>query len=256
MTRRSLLFRAADSILLSGEVFGRQVYWRMPWLRKALKRFRRVPTGPIQEVQRGELRDFLREIGVVEGGLVMAHTSVTNLRIIDPKKNPAPEGFLAVAKTLVDDLVDLVGPAGTVLMPTNPGYQTDDLERTAAERDAVILSYDPQRTPCAVGMANEVFWRRKGAVRSLHPFNPLAANGPLAEELLRNNLNFWGSFAARRRFRVLPLLSAKRLDSGAGRAVVAFHDRSTRCRGGLRGRLADQRFLRETSLLDPHERPG
>jgi aminoglycoside 3-N-acetyltransferase len=38
-------------------------------------------------------------------------------------------------------------------------------------------------------LANELFWRRQGVLRSLHPHNSLAACGPLAAELLRDNLN-------------------------------------------------------------------
>ena len=74
-------------------------------------------------------------------------------------------------------------------MPTNPQYQLEDGRFSDAERKDLVLHYDPQRTPCAVGMANELFWRRKGVLRSLHPHNPLAARGPLAEELFRDNLN-------------------------------------------------------------------
>jgi aminoglycoside 3-N-acetyltransferase len=175
--------------LLAGEVSARQVYWRAPWLRNALGRARGKSKKSMQTIQSDELRDFLREIGVVEGALVMAHTSVTNLRIAEPGKDPLQGGFLAAAKTLVDQLLDLLGPEGTLLMPTNPQYQADDINRSFAERKDLVLSYDPRRTPCAVGMANELFWRRHGVLRSLHPYNPLAAKGPLAEELLRDNLN-------------------------------------------------------------------
>ncbi|MCC6126039.1 MAG: AAC(3) family N-acetyltransferase [Pirellulales bacterium] len=189
MTPQSPFSRFADGVLLAGEVLARQVYWRMPWLRNALASSRRWPKEPIRAVRRGELRDFLREIGVVEGALTMAHTAVTNLRFEEAGKESAQGGFLAAAKTLVDLLLDLLGPAGTLVMPTNPQYEADDLNRSFAERGALVLPYDPLRTPCAVGMANELFWRRKGALRSLHPYNPLAAAGPLAEELLRDNLN-------------------------------------------------------------------
>ena len=119
----------------------------------------------------------------------MAHTAVTNLRLVESRNDAASGGFLATAKTLVDDLLHLLGPTGTLLMPTNPQYQVADGDRSPAERNALVLAYDPQRTPCTVGMANELFWRQKGVLRSLHPYNPLAARGPLAEELFRDNLN-------------------------------------------------------------------
>jgi aminoglycoside 3-N-acetyltransferase len=189
MTPQSPLSRLFDDILLSGELLARHVYWRIPGLRHALSRSRKSLQGPIQVVQRGELRDFLREIGVVNGALTMAHTAVTNLRIEQAGKESTQGGFLATAKTLVDLFLELLGPSGTLAMPTNPQYIADDLNRSFAERNALVLPYDPLRTPCTVGMANELFWRRKGTLRSLHPYNPLAVAGPLAEELLRDNLN-------------------------------------------------------------------
>jgi aminoglycoside 3-N-acetyltransferase len=190
---QSLLSGLADGMLLAREVLAKQVYWRvywsLPWMRAGLNRIRAGKKSPPLVAKRWELNDYLRQIGVVEGALVMAHTSVTNLQIEDPGKDSSRGSFLATAKTLLDSLLDLIGPAGTLLMPTNPQYQADDINRSYAERTALVISYDPKRTPCVVGMANELFWRQKGVLRSLHPYNPLAARGPLAEELLRDNLN-------------------------------------------------------------------
>ena len=178
-----------DSALLAGEYISRQIYFRSAWLRNALKRFNSVSNLPLQVASRNELRDYLREIGVVQGALVMAHTSVTNVRLVDADNAVDRGSFLTAAKNLVEDLLSLVESAGTLLMPTNPQYQIDDINYSKAERAAKVISYDPQRTPCAVGLVNELFWRRQGVLRSLHPYNPLAAKGPLAEELLRDNLN-------------------------------------------------------------------
>jgi aminoglycoside 3-N-acetyltransferase len=179
-----------DGVLLAAELLSRQIYWRSPWLQNTVKKMRSRSKQPVRVAQNAELRDYLREIGVVEGALVMAHTSVTNLSLLEPgKESSRGISFLATAKTILDDLLELLGPAGTLLMPTNPQYQADDTFRSFAERAALVISYDPERTPCVVGMANELFWRQKGVLRSRHPYNPLAASGPLADELLRDNLN-------------------------------------------------------------------
>jgi aminoglycoside 3-N-acetyltransferase len=178
-----------DSLLITGECVSRQLYFRAPWLRRALKQAGGKSDQPVQVALRGEMRDYLREIGVGEDALVMAHTSVKNLRILEAGQDSVQGNFLSTAKCLVDNLLDLLGPTGTLLMPTNPRYQTDDNYYSKAERASMVISYDPQRTPCAVGIANELFWRKKGVLRSLHPYNPLAATGPLAEEMLRDNLN-------------------------------------------------------------------
>jgi aminoglycoside 3-N-acetyltransferase len=85
--------------------------------------------------------------------------------------------------------LELLGPSGTLTMPTHALYQNEDALLSDAERRDHVIFYDPQRTPCWVGLANELFRRRGDVMRSLHPHNPLAARGPLAEELLRDNLN-------------------------------------------------------------------
>lgn len=187
--RSSIFESCLDGVLLGSEVLARQVYWRMPSLQKALRKLRPAAKKPVQAVARGELRDYLRAIGVAEGKLVMAHTGVTNLRLSQPGDEASKGGFPATAMQLVDDLLDLLGPGGTLLMPTNLQYQADDSLWDSAAREASVLHYDPRRTFCAVGMANELFRRWKGVLRSLHPYNPLAARGPLAEELLHDNLN-------------------------------------------------------------------
>jgi aminoglycoside 3-N-acetyltransferase len=180
--RRGPILALADAALLCGEVLARQIYWRMPRMR------RRTARGSLQIVSRGELRDYLREIGA-DGELVLAHTGVTSLRLLDSSDASSKGGFMTTAKLLVDDLLEVVGTAGTLLMPTNPAYENDDLRLSLAERRDLVVRYDPARTPCAVGMANELFRRRPGVHRCLHPYNPLAARGPLAEELFRDNLN-------------------------------------------------------------------
>jgi aminoglycoside 3-N-acetyltransferase len=187
--RYSLIAKTRDDLLLTGEVLSRQIYWRSPRLRNALQKLLARKKKPIQFIPRQALKDLLREIGVAEGALVMVHTSVTNFRLIEPDEDFSRTGFMSTANNLVGDLLELVGSTGTLVMPTNPCYQTEDFLRPAQERQKTILHYDSQTTPCEVGLANELFRRRHGVLRSLHPYNTLAAHGPLASSLLENNLN-------------------------------------------------------------------
>ncbi len=181
--------RWTDGLLIAGELLAKRLYWKSSWLRKKLEPFRWTDKPRIQTAKREELKQYLRQIGVDKGSLVMAHTAVSNLRLYDESpENPAPGGFLAAANNLVNDLLNLVGPTGTLVMPAHAHYQGQDALLNSAKRGREIF-YDPQSTPCAVGLANELFWRRKGVLRSLHPYNSLAAYGPLAEELFHDNLN-------------------------------------------------------------------
>lgn len=178
-----------DWPLLAAERIARQVYWNSPALRRWVKRVRANRPPRPQVADREALKRHLKEIGVTEGALVMAHTAVTGLCLTS---GPAPvlprANVLATANQLVDDLLELVGPSGTLVMPTHAAYQNEETF-VAPAANSPPIRYDPATTPCGVGLANEVFWRRKGSQRSLHPYNMVAARGPLAAELLRDNLN-------------------------------------------------------------------
>jgi aminoglycoside N3'-acetyltransferase len=178
-----------DWPLVAAERLARQVYWSCPQLRSLVKRFRPHARPVPQVADRQQLKQFLRQIGISEGALVMAHTSVSGLTLTEGPDRPQPRlNSAMVAKQLVDDLLELVGDTGTLVMPTHARYQSEDEYGLHADPDRVPR-YDPQKTPCGVGLANELFWRRKGVQRSLHPYNMLAACGPMASELLRDNLN-------------------------------------------------------------------
>jgi aminoglycoside N3'-acetyltransferase len=116
----------------------------------------------------------------------MVHTGIDGLEILD-EGSRGPVNAITQANALMQDLVQLTSPNGTLVMPTIAKYQTDELE--AGQSNCQMTTYDPRRSPCGVGLVNELFWRRKGVQRSLFPFNMLAACGPLADELLRDNLN-------------------------------------------------------------------
>jgi aminoglycoside 3-N-acetyltransferase len=178
-----------DGLLLLAERVARQVYWSLPRLRAWARPWRSRASHPLQVARRDELKQYLREIGMTEGALAMVHTSVSGLSLqTDSAANAAPANFLTTARQLVDDLFEVMGDTGTLTMPTHAVYQAEDFEPPLDKGDKIV-TYDPARTPCAVGLANELFWRRKGVQRSLHPYNMLAARGPLADELLRDNLN-------------------------------------------------------------------
>jgi aminoglycoside 3-N-acetyltransferase len=178
-----------DCLLLVAERLARHAYWSFPRLRAYVrKRRERVRPAP-QVADRQQLKEFLKGIGVTQGALVMAHTSVSGLRLTEePGQQQTKSSPVLVAKQLVDDLLELVGDTGTLVMPTHARYQSEDEYGLHAD-PKLVTKYDPAKTPSAVGLANELFWRRAGVQRSLHPYNMLAACGPMAAELLRDNLN-------------------------------------------------------------------
>jgi aminoglycoside 3-N-acetyltransferase len=187
--RRGPIAAGADALLLAAERLARQVFWTSPRLRSWARRWQSAQKPAAQVAGREELKRHLRQIGVRDGALVMAHTSVTGLQLTElGRPDSPPERAVVVAAELVDDLLELVGPTGTLAMPSHAAHQWHNEYAWPVEGEPPQL-YDPQRTPCGVGLANELFWRRKSVLRSLHPHNSLAATGPLAAELLHNNLN-------------------------------------------------------------------
>jgi aminoglycoside N3'-acetyltransferase len=175
-----------DMLLLMAERLSRHVYWSWPALMQWRKRRDRRRRPAAQECLREDLRAYLSTIGVTDGALVLLHARVTGVHI-HSRSSSVSDSVWETPKTLLSDLCDLVGPAGTLVMPTNAKYQTEALEDCRSRRE--IITYDPSRTPCAVGLLNELFWRSNGVKRSAFPYNMLAAYGPLADDLLRDNLN-------------------------------------------------------------------
>jgi aminoglycoside 3-N-acetyltransferase len=114
-------------------------------------------------VTRAELRGGLRALGLESEERVIVHSSLSNLGWVE-----------GGAETVVDALVDAVGPAGTIMVPT---FTTgDDAE-----------PFDRAETPSVTGRITEELRTREGAVRSAHPTHSVAAIGADAESLTRNH---------------------------------------------------------------------
>lgn len=182
----SMISGLVRGMTILAELLGRNLYWRSPQVRRSRQRWNRARQPQPQACSKADLCAYLESIGVTSGALVMLHTRVTGVHIWDGG-TPSEASNWETPKLLLNTVSDLLGPSGTLVMCTNAKYQTEALDGTRASAD--IITYDPARTPCHVGLANELFWRQKDTKRSLFPFNMLAARGPLADELLRDNLN-------------------------------------------------------------------
>ena len=120
-------------------------------------------------VTRSDIVAGLRALGVREGDLLQVHSSLSSLGYV-----------VGGAETVVDALLEAVGPTGTVMVSTfNHGR---------------VAIFDPVSTPSFNGAITEALRLRPQAVRSLHPTHPYAAIGPLAKELTDGHLGVitWG----------------------------------------------------------------
>jgi len=97
--------------------------------------------------------------GVRPGGVLLVHSSLRAC-------GPVPGG----ADTVIDALLDAIGPEGTLVIPTLSYLFTTREEPR----------FDVRTTPTNLGAIPAAALRRSGALRSLHPTHSCAALGPRA----------------------------------------------------------------------------
>ena len=114
-------------------------------------------------VTRADIVSGLRAMGVCSGDLIQVHSSLSSFGFVE-----------GGAGTVVDAMLELVAPGGTVLMPTfNHGAE---------------YLFDVRTSPSYNGAITEALRRRPQAVRSIHATHAYAAIGPLAAELCAGHL--------------------------------------------------------------------
>ncbi|MEU6109678.1 AAC(3) family N-acetyltransferase [Streptomyces albidoflavus] len=140
-------------------------------------------TGPLNT--RASLTADLRALGVQPGETLLAHTSLSSLGWV-----------CGGAVTLVQALLDAVGPDGTLAVPTHSGDNSDPSgwgnppvpESWWPAVRANMPPYDPRTTPShGVGIVPETLRTWPGALRSAHPQTSFAALGPGARALVEDH---------------------------------------------------------------------
>jgi len=136
------------------------------WLKGVRVRYARMvhPFGP------GDVKRGLIEVGVVPGDILMVHSSFDSFA-----------AFRGTPAQIIRTLQDVVGPAGTILMPTLP------FNGSVVEYAATDPLFDVRRTVSKAGLITEVFRRSPQVIRSLHPTHSVAAWGAKARELIADH---------------------------------------------------------------------
>ncbi len=113
-----------------------------------------------------QLLTAFRNAGLSAGDTVLVHSSLRTL-------GPVEGG----ADTVIDALIETLGPDGTLAMPTH----------TAKVVNASQPVFHEVLTPSQVGALTNVFRLRAGVQRSLHPTHSIAAYGPRATALIEGH---------------------------------------------------------------------
>lgn len=111
-------------------------------------------------MERNVFLEDLRKLGVGEGMNLMVHSSMRNIGANSEDFNAA---------VVIDCLLELIGPDGTLMAPTITGGVRPDQP-----------VFHQQHSPSTVGHFTNVLRLLPGAARSLHPVHSVAAVGPRA----------------------------------------------------------------------------
>lgn len=117
-----------------------------------------------------KLRSGLIRIGIGESDTLMVHSN------FEPDN-----GFQGTPLDVVNALVDLVGKKGNLLMVSLP------FRGAAYDYLASCKPFNVKKTFSMMGLVTEMFRRREGTLRSLHPTHPVLAYGKDAEWLVADH---------------------------------------------------------------------
>ena len=117
-----------------------------------------------------KLLRHLKKMGISKGDLLIVHSSVDALKTFNCNESQ-----------FIDHLIELVGETGTIAFPAFP-------EESLLKEENGLKIFDTKRSVAWTGMLPNLLLRKKGAIRSPFPCNPLVAFGAQAEEMMVRNL--------------------------------------------------------------------
>jgi len=159
------------------EVVLRKIYWNNYKLLSRFKPQSSLKPAATVKIDFDKIIDYLRTQGIGEGTLLVVHSSYG-----------AVKGSGLSPDEIIDELLGLIGPTGTLAMPVVRHFNVEESinDKTVENIECV---YDVQNTPITTGVLPIRLHARNGSVTSRFPLNPMCAIGPLAKEMMADNLN-------------------------------------------------------------------
>jgi aminoglycoside 3-N-acetyltransferase len=127
-------------------------------------------------VARADVARDMRALGLRAGDSVLVHSAMSRIGNVS-----------GGAAAVVDAFLEVLGPRGTIAVPTFP-FKGSMLAHVRSDPD-----FDVDETPSLMGAITEEVRTRPGALRSLEPTHPVAALGPRAAFLVEDHVNCEGS---------------------------------------------------------------
>ncbi len=122
-----------------------------------------------QMVTKNDIVRDLRNLGLFSGDTMLVHSSLSSLGYVEG----GPE-------TVIDAMLEAIGPQGTLLMPSFQSGNEHFLLRQGK-------AFDIRTSPSELGIITEKFRLRPGVIRSLNPTHCTAGIGPKATEILKDH---------------------------------------------------------------------
>lgn len=125
-----------------------------------------------EALKKKDIAEAVLKAGIVKGDLVMVHSSLSSFGRIE-----------GGADTVIDAILEAVGPKGTVLFPT---FSTSFIYfEGSLNKSQKYRPFDKNApSQVTVGKIPQFFMKRKGVQRSAHPSHSVAGIGPLADKCL------------------------------------------------------------------------
>ncbi len=125
-------------------------------------------------VRKADIKAGLAIVGLKKGHMAFVHSSLSKLGYVE-----------GGADTVIDALLETVGPEGTIVMPTFAWTLFHD-------KKAVVLDVTNTAVKSEVGIISETFRKRKGVIRSRHICHSVAAIGPHAKDVMGEGVRSFG----------------------------------------------------------------
>lgn len=178
----SSLYKNIVSLSPYLEVLLRKIYWKnISFLKEynPYKHHTSLGNSDIPHIDFDIVLNWLKKNGVKKGSLLVVHSSYEALECTGLE-----------AEQIIEKLLDLVGPDGTLAMPVIRKFKgepmLENLLNTSIED--LVCTYDVKKTKIVSGMLPYYLMMRDDSETSLCPLNPLCAVGSLAKEIVKDNI--------------------------------------------------------------------